>query len=96
MSANNGLYGILAESFAGMPVSIMVRNTTVANNAAYGLAAEGPGATLSVTRSTITGNGNAFTAQNSGVVSSYADNNIDGNGGGNVNDNLAPTAIPYK
>jgi hypothetical protein len=95
VSANNGNNGISADSFGGSMVSIMVRNCTIANNSAYGLVANStsPGATLRVTRSTITGNGIAWSAAASGVVSSYADNNIDGNSSG---DTPPPPTIPYK
>jgi len=95
VSANNGNNGITADSFGGTPVSIMVRNSTIANNGAYGLLANStsPGATIRVTRSTITGNGIAWSAASSGVVSSYADNNIDGNNSGDL---PPPPTIGYK
>jgi hypothetical protein len=91
VSANNQLEGIAAVS-SGMPVSIMVRNSTIANNSGDGLGASGAGATILVTRSTITGNGAGWEALSSGVVSSYADNNIDGN----TSVNTAPPALTYK
>jgi hypothetical protein len=95
VSAKNGNDGIAADSFGGTTVQVMVRNCTVANNGAYGLEANStaPGATLRVTRSTITGNGIAWQAAASGVVSSYADNNIDGNSSG---DTPPPPPIGYK
>jgi Right handed beta helix region len=95
VSAKNGNDGIAADSFGGTTVQVMVRNCTVANNTAYGLEANStaPGATLRVTRSTVTGNGIAWSAAVSGVVSSYADNNIDGNSSG---DTPPPPAIGYK
>src|ERR1700728_1850349 len=80
VSANNGFAGVDAQSSAAL-LSVMLQNTTVANNAVYGLQANGSGATILVTRSTITGNATGWTAQSSGVVLSYGDNNIDGNGG---------------
>jgi hypothetical protein len=92
VSANNGDDGITADSFGGTTVQVMVRNCTIANNAAYGLIANGTGATGRVTRSTITGNAIAWSAVASGVVSSYADNNIDGNSSGDT----PPPAIGYK
>jgi hypothetical protein len=90
--ANNGADGISANSAFGQPISIMVRNTTIANNSANGLETLGniTGASISVTRSTITGNAAAWAAT-SGVVSSYADNNIDGNGGANSTPGIAIT-----
>ena len=63
----------------------MVRNSTIANNH-EGLVALNTGATIRVTRSTITGNTSiAWSAPpgSNNVVLSYGDNNIDGNGGGN-------------
>src|ERR1700685_325155 len=56
VSANNTAAGIGAESDDGMMLSVMVRNSTSANNGTDGLYASGAGATLLVTRSTITGN----------------------------------------
>jgi hypothetical protein len=92
VSANNQLEGIAAESSDGTSASIMVRNSTIANNSGDGLGASGAGATILVTRSTITGNGAGWEALSSGVVSSYADNNIDGN----ASVNTAPPALTYK
>jgi hypothetical protein len=76
----------------GAPIEIMVRNCAIANNTSLGLTAVGLGATIWVTRSTITGNATAWNAVNSGVVTSYADNNIDGN----TNANTAPPQTGYR
>jgi hypothetical protein len=92
VSANNGSSGIFAQSNSGTAVSIMVRNSTIANNVYDGLAATDTGATIRVTRSTITGNQYGWAATAPAVVSSYADNNIDGNG----NNNTAPPPVGYK
>jgi Right handed beta helix region len=89
VSANNTAAGIGAESDDGMMLSVMVRNSTSANNGTDGLYASGAGATLLVTRSTITGNVTAW----SGSVTSYGDNNIDGNGGANTE---PPNPLTYK
>jgi hypothetical protein len=91
VSANNGGYGILALANGGTPVSIMVRNSTIANNNT-GLIANGNPATIRVTRSTITGNATAWAVMSGGAVASYGDNNIDGNGSVNT----APPSIGYK
>jgi hypothetical protein len=93
VSANNG-NGIFAESDGGTSVSVMVRNSTLANNTTTGVVAIKPGATLRVTRSTITGNGIAgwHNYGTGGIVPSYADNNIDGNGS---NNSTPGSAIPY-
>ncbi len=92
VSANNGQLGIDAVSFSGTQVNIMVRNSAIANNAGAGLSAQGTGATVRATRSTITGNATGWAVVSSGVVTSYNDNNIDGN----TNANTAPPAIGYK
>jgi hypothetical protein len=98
--ANNSATGISAFSQNGTPVTIMVRNSTIANNTEGGLAAAGAGAIVSVTRSTITGNSlSAWTvvtgccAPPGGVVSSYGDNNIDGNASANTE---PPNPLTYK
>ncbi|HZZ17035.1 MAG TPA: right-handed parallel beta-helix repeat-containing protein, partial [Candidatus Sulfotelmatobacter sp.] len=78
-SANNGAIGIISNPIGGMPSNILVRNSTIANNAVSGLEAVNSGATLRVTRSAITGNGSGWVGSSGGVVLSYGDNNIDGN-----------------
>jgi hypothetical protein len=105
VSANNANAGISSDSMGGAAlVTIMVRNSTIANNGGDGLEARNVGATVSVTRSTITGNTNGWDTPPMvvgggggggllGVVSSYADNNIDGN----ANDNTEPpNPLTYK
>jgi hypothetical protein len=91
VSASNG-YGISAESDGGTPVNVMVRNSTIANNGHDGLLADGTGASIRATRSTITGNATAWAIGPGGQVTSYADNNIEDNGSANN----APTQIIYK
>jgi hypothetical protein len=93
VSASNGNDGIIAESDDGTLVWIMVRNSTIANNATVGLSAQSTGATIRVTRSTITGNNVPWTAASPGAVLSYGDNNIDGNASGNVE---PPSPLIYK
>jgi hypothetical protein len=85
VSANNLGSGIVAQSTAGTLINIMVRNSTSANNV-VGLGANGTGAAIRVTRSTMTGNnfGWAVSGPGAGVVTSYGDNNIDGNGANNT------------
>src|SRR5258708_27395691 len=51
VSANNG-FGIYSFSGGGTQVSVMVRNSPIANNGLYGLDAIGTGATVRITRST--------------------------------------------
>jgi hypothetical protein len=92
VSANNAANGIQAfEGAYNAPLSIMVRNSTIANNGTNGLEA-GVDTTISVTRSTITGNGTGWLTDY-GTVLSYGDNNIDGNGSANTE---PPNPLPYK
>jgi hypothetical protein len=88
VAIENNLKGLLLAGGA----SAMVRNCTVADNVFYGLDASGTGATIRVTRSTITGNATGWSVSSSGVVLSYGDNNIDNNPSGNT----APPPIVYK
>ena len=81
----------LAENSGGV-VHVMVRNSSIINNFDAGLHSESGGTTIRVTRSTITGNGAGWAVFSGGVISSYGDNNIDGNG----TDNTAPPSIAYK
>jgi hypothetical protein len=93
LSANNGNNGIYANSTGSTPVSIMVRNSTIANNFANGLAANGAGDNISVTRSTITNNSIGWNSDGVGTVTSYGDNNIDGNA---VVNTEPPNPLTYK
>jgi hypothetical protein len=79
VSAHNKTRGIAVDSYGPFPVSIMVRNSTIANNTFQGLVADITDATILITRSTITGNSTAWDTFAGGVVASYGDNNIDGN-----------------
>jgi hypothetical protein len=92
ISANNGASGVIASSTGGTPVNIMVRNSTITNNVSDGLLAYGTGGTIRVTRSTITGNGAGWSTDSGGTVTSYGDNNIDGNGSANSE---PPGALVY-
>ncbi len=91
VSASNN-QGIIAVSFSGTPVAIMVRHSTIDNNVSTGLYAGSTGATVRVTRSTISGNFQGWIAPSGGVVLSYADNNIDSN----ANPVPAPPTIGYQ
>jgi hypothetical protein len=91
--ANNGSNGVIVASPGdGTPLSVMVRNSTIANHPGFGLAANNLGANIRVTRSTITGN---FTAWDNtgGAVLSYGDNNIDGNQNANAE---PPNPLTYR
>jgi Right handed beta helix region len=84
VSANNGGAGIFVQSNGGTQVNVMARASTFANNVVEGLGADGIGATVRVTRSTITGNATGWAILSSGTMLSYGDNNIDGNGAANT------------
>jgi hypothetical protein len=91
--ANNGNDGINSLAGTGSQNFLMLRNSTVANNVNDGLQATGTDAIFRVTRSTITGNVNAgWDTGGSGTVSSYDDNNIDGNGS---NNSTPPSPLVY-
>ena len=85
MIANNVSNGIVVfTNSVGGAINVIVRNCTIVNNVVDALRATGTGAALRVTRSTITANGTGWFDGTSGVVLSYGDNNIDGNGSANT------------
>ena len=91
--ASNGAPGIYAFTGISSPqISVMVRNSTIANNFA-GFDAEATGAAILLTRSTVTGNEFGWLVFNGGVVLSYGDNNIDGNTNANTE---PPNPLTYK
>ena len=81
LASNNGGQGFYAVTDSShAPTTLMVVRSVAANNL-YGLYAAGTGATLRVANSTVTGNGNGWLAIAGGVLDSYGDSYIDGNGG---------------
>jgi hypothetical protein len=90
--SNSSVTGLLAIS-DGSTLNVMARNCTIASNAT-GLSASGTNALIRITRSTITGNTVGWVAGSAGVVSSYADNNIDGNF--NSGNTEPPGPLTYK
>jgi Right handed beta helix region len=82
--SDNGRNGI---NVFGTTASVIVRNTTVSDNGAAGVEAANGGSIL-VAHSTFGGNGTAFDA-NGGTISSYGDNNVNGNLGS------TPTAATF-
>jgi hypothetical protein len=77
----------------GPAINIMVDGVSVANNgAAGGLRVDGANATIRVGRSTISGNGLGTAIVNGGVISSYGNNQINGN----MADGPNPPTIPLK
>jgi hypothetical protein len=70
---NNNYYGVGAGAAAGM-----VRNSTVSNNV-VGIRAD-QGATVRVGQSTVTANSTGWQATNGGLLQSFGNNNVSGNG----------------
>jgi hypothetical protein len=81
VAAGNVNQGFVSSTQSGAtaPTSLMVFHSVSANNG-YGVFVFNPGATLRLANSAVTGNGHGWVAQTSGVVASYGDNYIDGNG----------------
>jgi Right handed beta helix region len=82
VSANNN-YGVDVAAAGTGGSTVMIRNSTITNNATAGLYTTQTGVFVRVTRSTIVRNTIGWTAIGGAVVTSYADNNIDDNGSGN-------------
>jgi hypothetical protein len=80
MVASSPGFGIRVTGRPGIdsPATVMIRNTTVSNNA-IGITSDG-NVTIYVAHSTLSGNATAFNTPMSGVIRSYGDNNVDGNG----------------
>ena len=71
--AGSGMYAV----GGGGTAILHVRSSTVANNDGYGLLANGPGTTVTVTKSTINTNGNGSVGFAPGALISYGDNDTD-------------------
>ncbi|MEA2903680.1 MAG: hypothetical protein QOI12_1067 [Alphaproteobacteria bacterium] len=92
VAVNNGNVGFFALTTIGQaPVALMVTRSVTANNN-FGVIAQGPTATARVGRSAITGNATGWGIFDSGLLRSYGDNYVDGNGAGEG----AMTTIPPK
>jgi hypothetical protein len=79
VSSGNRSNGIVATSNASGPsIIMMVRNTTSSQNATagFGVIADGPKTTITLSGSTVTGNINGIGASNSGVLASYQNNDV--------------------
>ena len=93
VAASNGLAGFSSNSFADKaPTTLMMFHSVAANNGT-GIQAFGTGATLRAAQSMVTGNTSGWLATSSGVVQSYGDNYIDGNGN---NEAAPPSVVPGK
>jgi hypothetical protein len=80
VAARNSAVGFFAYSTTGQAPATLVLFHSVAANNFYGIGANGVGATLRAAQSVVTGNTVGRSATTSGVVASYGNNYIDGNG----------------
>ena len=72
--------GILVKSPTGTGTArLMLNDSSVSLNTGFGIFANGPGVIARVDDTAITGNATGITTANSGVVSSYGTNQLDGN-----------------
>jgi len=81
VAAGNGSVGFQSFTLSGTaPTSVMLFHSVAANNG-FGVGTQGVGgaATLRIANSTLTGNSHGWLASD-GIVDSYGDNYIDGNG----------------
>jgi hypothetical protein len=77
--SNDGV-GVLAKAPAGTgTVTVMVNNSTIDQNGNIGIFANGPGATVRVGNSTITGSATGVITSAGGTINSYGNNLLDGN-----------------
>jgi hypothetical protein len=90
--ANNS-FGIVAAGTGPTvgPAVVMVQSSTIANNGNLGLNANGSDAFLTVTRSTISGNGTGFGSFSGGRLLSFGDNSLFDNS----TDGTATSTIGY-
>jgi hypothetical protein len=77
--SNTGNTGIGVASSFSIPATILLRNVAVSNSAQGGVLANGNGAVIWVTKSTITGNAAAFSISGGGQIVSFGDNSVIGN-----------------
>jgi hypothetical protein len=77
--SNTGNTGIGVASFFGNPDTVLLRNVAVSNSAQAGVLANGNAAVIWVTKSTITGNAQAFSTIGGGQILSFGDNSVIGN-----------------
>ncbi len=73
--------GLLARSPAGTGiVSVMINDSQITQNGVVGLSANGSGATVRIGSSEITGNVSGVAISNAATISSYGNNQLNGNG----------------
>ena len=82
----------MTNAAGGTAATVIVANSLIANNGSAGVLSLGNAATLRFGRRFLTGNGNAVQIQSSGTLTSYKNNEIDGN----TNNNLPITGSPLN
>src|SRR5229473_6857150 len=81
MIGGNSQDGIIATTPAGgAPIGVMVTNTKSVNNATFGIRSIGPGVTVRVGDSTITGNNTGLSFSGGGALLTYGTNKVQANG----------------
>jgi Right handed beta helix region len=80
IAAHNGSTGFYVLSASGDALTTLTVFHSVAANNGNGIAAQFTGATLRIAQSVVTGNAFGWVVSNGGVLASYGDNYIDGNG----------------
>jgi hypothetical protein len=76
----------------GGAVNLFIDESTATNNLTFGVKSNGASSTIRLTRSTVTNNATGLSAINSGVLASYSNNNVSGNG----TDGVSTTTILPK
>ena len=80
VSSGNSFPGIVAITTAGHGTVNMMINTTTSANNNVGVRSDGPAATVRIGSSVVTGNVTGLIGANGGVLQSYGNNQITGNG----------------
>jgi hypothetical protein len=87
--SNNSL-GIFSYIFGGTHAGLTVEQTTLAFNKIYGLLVESSGSVAILGTSTVVNNGSGVSAQSGGIIYSFKNNQVGGNG----SDGIPLTAYP--
>jgi hypothetical protein len=80
VSFHNGNAGFAVFSATGAAPTTFSLFHSVSSNNGVGMLANVTGATLRITQSMVTGNSKGWSLSGGGVIASYGDNAIDGNG----------------
>jgi hypothetical protein len=87
-ATGNTLAGIIANG-AGNALNVMIDDSVFSNNGTNGVAAAGSPAVIEIGRSTVSGNATGFKPIASGLINTYSNNEVDGNG---TNGSISGTA----